>query len=57
MRHDSLLNILRSRFAAAVARVAGTEPGEIDPVIRPAGDPRFGDYQCNVAMSLARPLK
>jgi len=57
MKHDSLINILRERFAAAVAQVAGTEPGEIDPVIRPAGDPKFGDYQCNVAMSLAKRLK
>jgi arginyl-tRNA synthetase len=57
MKHDSLINILRERFAAAVAQVAGTAPGEIDPVIRPAGDPKFGDYQCNVAMSLAKTLK
>jgi len=57
MKHDSLINILRERFAAAVAQVAGTEPGAIDPVIRPAGDPKFGDYQCNVAMSLAKQLK
>ncbi|MBU0616689.1 MAG: arginine--tRNA ligase [Planctomycetes bacterium] len=57
MKHDSLINILRERFAAAVAQVAGAEPGEIDPVIRPAGDPKFGDYQCNVAMSLAKRLK
>ena len=57
MKHDSLINILRERFAAAVAQVAGAEPGEIDPVIRPAGDPKFGDYQCNVAMSLAKTLK
>jgi hypothetical protein len=57
MKHDSLINILRERFADAVARVAETEPGEVDPVIRPAGDPKFGDYQCNVAMSLAKTLK
>ena len=57
MKHDSLINILRQRFSAAVAQVAGTEPGQIDPVIRPAGDPKFGDYQCNVAMSLAKHLK
>ena len=57
MKHDSLIDILRERFSVAVAQVVGTEPGEIDPVLRPAGDPKFGDYQCNVAMSLAKRLK
>ncbi|MFQ5806354.1 MAG: arginine--tRNA ligase [Phycisphaerae bacterium] len=57
MKHDSLINILRQRFAAAVAQVAGTTAGEVDPQIRPATDPKFGDYQCNVAMSLAKRLK
>ena len=57
MKHDSLSNILCKRFTTAVARVAGLKPEEIDPLLRPAGDAKFGDYQCNVAMSLARPLK
>ncbi len=57
MKHDSLINMLKERFGVAVAAVAGTKPDEIDPVVRPAGDPRFGDYQCNVAMSLAKRLK
>ena len=57
MKHDSLINILRARFAAAIAEVAGGEPDQVDAMIRPAGDPKFGDYQCNVAMSLAKPLK
>lgn len=57
MKHDSLYNLLRARFAAAVAQVADTDPAQTDPQIRAAGDPKFGDYQCNVAMSLARPLK
>ncbi|MGD8454301.1 MAG: arginine--tRNA ligase [Phycisphaerae bacterium] len=57
MEHDSLLNILRDRFARAVAQVAGMPLAEVDPMVRPAQDPRFGDYQCNVAMSLAKPLK
>lgn len=57
MKHDSLQNLLASRFAAAIAEVAGTDPGETDPVLRPAGDPKFGDYQCNAAMPLAKPLR
>ena len=57
MKHDSLINILREHFAVAVAAVAGQKPEETDPMVRPAGDARFGDYQCNAAMSLARTLK
>jgi arginyl-tRNA synthetase len=49
----SLLQTLRERFAAAVQTVAGADR---DPIIKPSGDPKFGDYQCNVAMSLAKPL-
>jgi arginyl-tRNA synthetase len=56
MQHDSLINILRERFTTAVEKVAGGQ-GEIDPQVRPATDPKFGDYQCNVAMSLAKMLK
>ena len=57
MKHDSLVHMLTERFADAVAAVADAAPGEIDPSVRPAGDPKFGDYQCNVAMSLAKRLK
>ena len=57
MKYDSLQNLLADRFAAAIAAVAGPEFGPVDPAVRPAGDPQFGDYQCNAAMMLARPLK
>jgi len=57
MKHDSLQSLLAARFAAAIAQVAGTPAERVDPQVRPAGDPQFGDYQCNAAMALARPLK
>jgi arginyl-tRNA synthetase len=57
MRHDSLQNLLAEQFAAAIAQVTGRPADQIDPAVRPAGDPQFGDYQCNAAMALARPLK
>ena len=57
MKHDSLQDILAQRFAVAIAQVAGTPAEQTDPALRPAGDPKFGDYQCNAAMALARPLK
>lgn len=56
MTHDSLLNLLRERFAAAVAKLTGGDPASVDPQIRAAADPRFGDYQCNAAMALAKSL-
>ena len=57
MKHESPINMLKARFSAAVAKVAGVKAGQIDPQVRPAQEARFGDYQCNVAMSLAKQLK
>jgi len=56
MTPDSVIDLLRRRFAAAIARVTGQPVDAVDPQIRPAGDPRFGDYQCNAAMGLAKSL-
>jgi len=56
MKHDSLLNLLAARLAAAIATVTGRDPATVDPAVRPAGDAKFGDYQCNAAMALAREL-
>ncbi|MDP9387447.1 MAG: arginine--tRNA ligase [Actinomycetota bacterium] len=50
------ISALRPRFAAALAAAFGAEHAGVDPVLRPSGQPRFGDYQANVAMSLARAL-
>ncbi len=57
MKHDSISKTLGERFASAVGSVAGDACGPIDSQVRPAGDPKHGDYQCNAAMSLARRLK
>jgi arginyl-tRNA synthetase len=45
---------LRPRFKEAVARAFGPEYEDVDPVLRRSQHERFGDYQANVAMSLAR---
>ncbi len=42
------------RFREAIERAGG--PPNADPVIRQAQDARFGDYQCNAAMALARAM-
>lgn len=41
---------------AALVAVVGPEGRELDPLIRPTQDPRFGDYQSNVALGLAKRL-
>ncbi len=52
----SVVDRLRNAFTQALVAMLG-EPGRlIDPLIRPAGDDRFGDYQSNVAMGLAKKL-
>lgn len=45
---------LVSRLAAAFAKVLGKSADEVDPTVRPATDPKFGDYQSNAAMALAK---
>jgi hypothetical protein len=40
-----------------VAKAFGVPAESIDPAVTPATDPRFGHYQCNAAMGLARQLK
>ena len=50
-------DLLAQRFAAAIAR-AFPDLSEIDadPMLGPARQPRFGDYQSNAAMPLAKKL-
>lgn len=54
----SLLETLRDRFAAALARIAPDEdlPALLD-MIRPAQNPQFGDYQANCALVLGNKSK
>lgn len=48
--------LLRERLAAAIAKVA---PGcdAMSDLVRPTQDPRFGDFQINAAMPIAKQLK
>ena len=47
---------LRARFDQAIVAVLGPELAGTDPLLRRAQQDRFGDYQANVAMSLAKRL-
>ncbi|HVF33432.1 MAG TPA: arginine--tRNA ligase [Acidimicrobiales bacterium] len=46
--------ILTSRLQSAMASALGEEFRDADPVLRPSANPRFGDYQANAAMALAK---
>ena len=50
--NDQLEQVFRSAVTAAL----GDDYAGTDPQIRPTGDPKFGDYQANLAMNLAKQL-
>lgn len=47
---------LTIRLKRAVVAAFGDAYDDVDPLIRPTGQPQFGDYQANVAMGLAKQL-
>lgn len=48
---------LKSRLEQALVSAFGDDLAGTDPILVPASNPKFGDYQANVAMSLAKRLK
>ncbi|MGB3533367.1 MAG: arginine--tRNA ligase [Microcoleaceae cyanobacterium] len=48
---------LKLKFKQALTAAFGDEVADIDPMLVAASNPKFGDYQCNVAMSLTKVLK
>jgi arginyl-tRNA synthetase len=53
---NSLIEQLRIKFTQALTAAFGPDLAGIDPMVVPASNPRFGDYQSNVALSLSKPL-
>lgn len=53
---ESTLAQLQTRFAQAMVAAFGESVAGTDPLLAPASNPKFGDYQANVAMSLAKTL-
>lgn len=53
---ESTLAQLQTRFAQALVAAFGESVAGTDPLLAPASNPKFGDYQANVAMSLAKTL-
>nr|WP_017304162.1 arginine--tRNA ligase [Spirulina subsalsa] len=53
----SILEQLKTQFTQALVAAFGEEMVTQDPLIAPTNNPKFGDYQCNVALTLAKPLQ
>ncbi|MGG6296186.1 arginine--tRNA ligase [Leptolyngbya sp. AN02str] len=53
---NSTIALLHDRLSAALVAAFGDELAGTDPVLVPASNPKFGDFQANVAMSLAKRL-
>ena len=50
-----IIQILEERISAVMSEVSGQE--KCSAIVKPAGDPKFGDYQANGMMGLAKQLK
>lgn len=48
---------LHAQFRQALAQTFGPDLADADPLLVPASHPKFGDYQANVAMGLAKRLR
>jgi arginyl-tRNA synthetase len=53
----SIIEILRDGFSQALILAFGEKMKDVDPAVVLATNPKFGDYQCNVSMSLAKKLQ
>jgi arginyl-tRNA synthetase len=51
------IQILQHRFEHALVAAFGEAMAGTDPVLVPTNNPKFGDYQVNVAMSLSKQLQ
>ncbi|MBP0019641.1 MAG: arginine--tRNA ligase [Cyanobacteria bacterium SBLK] len=54
---SSIQTQLAQKFSQALVAAFGDEFGNTDPLVVPASNPRFGDYQSNIALSLTKRLK
>lgn len=52
----NLREMLDDALGRAFAELTALPRAQVDAAVRPAADPRFGDYQCNAALALAKPL-
>lgn len=53
---NATLEQLRLQFEQALVAAFGSDYAGVDPILVPASNPKFGDYQSNVALSLSKQL-
>lgn len=53
---NATLDQLTHQFEQAIGAAFGAEYAGVDPMLVPASNPKFGDYQSNVALSLTKQL-
>ncbi|MDJ0743371.1 MAG: arginine--tRNA ligase [Xenococcaceae cyanobacterium MO_167.B27] len=53
----TLLEIFKQKVQEALVAGFGAELADTDPLVTPSTNPKFGDYQSNVALSLPKKLK
>lgn len=53
---NATLAQLKDRFEQALVAAFGSDLAGTDPILVPASNPKFGDYQSNLAMSLTKKL-
>jgi arginyl-tRNA synthetase len=53
---NATIALLKNRFEQALVAAFGDELAQADPMLVPTSNPKFGDYQSNVSMSLAKKL-
>ena len=53
----SLLLTLQAAVSEALVAAFGDELADTDPLVAATNNPKFGDYQANVALSLSKKLK
>lgn len=53
----AIIQQIKERFSQSLVKSFGENFADTDPLIVAASNPRFGDYQCNISLSLAKELK
>ena len=53
---NATLQQLRHKFEQALVAAFGSDYAGVDPILVPASNPKFGDYQSNIALSLTKQL-
>lgn len=52
----AIIQQIKERFSQSLVKSFGENFADTDPLIVAASNPRFGDYQCNISLSLAKEL-